>query len=72
MTKGAGIEATISQGVRSVGMRRSRYRGLSKTRLQNIAIAAAINLQRLSDFWNGELPAPTRVSTFAKLGEWVM
>jgi transposase len=28
--KRAGIEGTFSQGVRSVGMRRSRYRGLSK------------------------------------------
>ena len=65
----AGIESTISQGVRSVGMRRSRYRGLSKTHLQSVAVACAINLQRLSDFWAGDLPAPTRVSAFASLGQ---
>jgi transposase len=29
----AGIEGTISQGVRAFGLRRSRYRGLAKTRL---------------------------------------
>ena len=28
-------------------MRRSRYRGLDKTHLQNLAIASAINLDRL-------------------------
>jgi transposase len=68
----AGIEGTISQGVRSVGLRRSRYRGQAKTHLQNVAIACAINLQRLTDHWSGVLPAQTRVSTFARLGQWVM
>jgi hypothetical protein len=29
----AGIEGTISQGVRAFGLRRSRYMGISKTRL---------------------------------------
>lgn len=36
-----GIEATISQGVRAFGMRRSRYIGEAKTHLQHIGIAAA-------------------------------
>lgn len=31
-----GIEATISQGIRAFGMRRSRYIGLDKTHLQHI------------------------------------
>lgn len=70
--KRAGIEGTISQGVRSVGLRRSRYRGLSKTHLQNVAIACAINLQRLTDYWAGISPAQTRTSTFARLGQSVM
>jgi len=39
----AGVEATLSQGVRSFGLRRARYVGLAKTRLQHIAIAAAMN-----------------------------
>jgi len=68
----AGIEATFSQGVRSVGLRRTRYRGLARCHLQNIAIACAINLQRLSDYWNGILPAPTRTSALARLGQRIM
>jgi len=68
----AGIEGTISQGVRSAGLRRSRYRGQAKTHLQNVAIACAINLQRLTDHWSGVLPAQTRTSAFARLGQGVM
>jgi transposase len=71
-SKRAGIEGTISQGVRSLGLRRSRYRGLSKTHLQNIAVACAINLQRLTDYWSGVLPAVTRTSAFARIGEWAV
>lgn len=43
----AGVEGTLSEGVRRHGLRRSRYRGLEKTHLQMISIAAAINLVRL-------------------------
>jgi IS5 family transposase len=43
----AGVEGTISQGLRAFGLRRSRYRGLSKTQLQNIAVAAALNIDRI-------------------------
>ena len=68
----AGIEGTFSQGVRSTGLRRSRYRGQAKTHLQNVAIGCAINLQRLTDHWSGVLPAQTRTSAFARLGQWVM
>jgi transposase len=42
-----GIEATISELVRAHGARRSRYRGLQKTRLQAHFVAAATNLKRL-------------------------
>ena len=70
--KRAGIEATFSQGVRSLGLRRSRYRGLPKCHLQNIAIACAINLQRLGDYLSGILPAPTRISALVQLGQRVM
>lgn len=63
----AGIEGTISQGVRGFGMRRSRYRGLAKTHLQNIAIGAAINLERLIN-WFQDMPlAKTRISRFKAL-----
>jgi transposase len=41
-----GIEGTISELVRGHGLRRCRYRGLAKTRLQNWFIGAACNLKR--------------------------
>lgn len=65
--KRAGIEGTISQEVRSQGLRRSKYKGLGKTSLQHAATASATNLQRLHDFWNGVKPEQTRTSQFLKL-----
>jgi transposase len=49
--KRAGIEGTISQGVRAFSLRRSRYLGLAKTHLQHLATAAAINLTRVVSWW---------------------
>lgn len=63
----AGIEGTISQGVRGFGLRRSRYRGLPKTHLQNVAIGAAINIDRLINWINGVPLERTRVSRFKAL-----
>jgi transposase len=63
----AGIEGTISQGVRKMGLRKSRYIGLSRTRLQHLATAAAINLYRVFDWLNGERPAQTPVAAFVAL-----
>ena len=63
----AGIEGTISQGVRAFDMRRSRYRGLNKTHLQHVAIAAAINMDRLVAWFDGRPLARTRTSRFATL-----
>jgi transposase len=65
--KRSGIEGTISQGVRAFDLRRTRYIGLAKAALQNVAIAAAINLQRLFDWLEGVPCALTRVSRFAQL-----
>ncbi len=65
--KRAGIEGTISQGMRSFELRRSRYIGLAKTHLQHIASAVAMNLVRLSNWLNGIPIAKTRVSRFAAL-----
>jgi len=62
-----GIEATISQGVRAFGLRRSRYIGLDKTHLQHVGIAAAINLVRVVAWLDGDELAPTRVSAFQRL-----
>ncbi len=63
----AGIEGTISQGVRAFGLRRSRYRGLAKVHLQHVATAAAIDLARLSDWFRAIPRAATRTSRFAAL-----
>jgi hypothetical protein len=41
----AGVEGTISQGVRTIGLRRSRYIGQERTHLQHVATAAAINVR---------------------------
>jgi transposase len=63
----AGIEGTLSQGVRALGLRQARYRGLRKTQLQHVATATAMDLGRLSD-WLNDLPlAATRRSQFARL-----
>jgi transposase len=63
----AGVEGTLSQGVRAFGLRQTRYRGLAKTHLQHVATAAAINLDRLMA-WLDERPrAKTRTSRFATL-----
>ncbi len=43
----AGVEGTIRQGVAVTGMRRARYRGLAKTRLEHTSAATALNLIRL-------------------------
>jgi hypothetical protein len=42
----AGIEGTIAQATHVTGIRRARYLGLSKTRLEHNTAAAAINLIR--------------------------
>ena len=62
----AGIEGTLSQGVRRSGMRRSRYWGLAKTHLQHVATAAALNIGRVVAHLNGEESAKTQVSRFAR------
>lgn len=63
----AGIEGTISEGVRGFGLRRCRYIGLAKADLQHVITAAAMNLSRLAA-WLAEDPrAKTRTSRFARL-----
>lgn len=65
----AEIEGTISQGVRGFGLRQTRYQGQAKTHLQNVAIAAAINIERAVSWLWGEKPEQTRVSRFAALAQ---
>lgn len=63
----AGIEGTLSQGVRAYGLRRARYIGLAKTHLQHLMTATAINLKRIFN-WLRQVPhATTRISQYAKL-----
>jgi transposase len=46
----AGIEGTMSQGVRAHGLRRARYIGIAKTHLQHLMIATAINFKRICNY----------------------
>lgn len=63
----AGVEGAVSQGVRTAGMRRSRYRGLAKTHLQHVATASALNLKRAVD-WLNDVPRSTSYqSPFSRL-----
>jgi transposase len=63
----AGVEGCLSQAVRLCGLRRSRYVGIAKTRLQHLATAAAVNIFRLDAWLTGPPFSKTRVSHFAAL-----
>jgi transposase len=63
----AGIEGTLSAGVRGLHLRRARYIGLAKTHLQHVLTAAAMNLVRLAAWLGGTPLARTRQSAFVRL-----
>jgi hypothetical protein len=63
----AGIEGTISAGVRVLHLRRSRYISLAKTHLRHVLTAAAMNLIRLGVWFAGTSLAQTRQSAFTRL-----
>lgn len=63
----AGIEGTLSQAVRGMGMRRARYDGLSKVQLQHVLTAVAINLVRIDAVLTQTPRGKTRRSHFARL-----
>jgi len=65
--KRAGVEGTLSQDVRTFGLRHCRDVGLAKTRLQHLATAAAINIARLAAWLDGRPHSQTRTSRFAAL-----
>ncbi len=65
----AGVEGTLSQGVRAFGMRRSRYIGLTKTGLQQTCIAVGMNVSRVVRWLDGLPRAKTRVTPFAALAQ---
>jgi transposase len=63
----AGIEGTISRGMRSTRLRRTRYLGLPRVRLGHILTAVGLNVLRLGE-WFLETPrAKTRITPFARL-----
>ena len=63
----AGVVGTISQGVRAMGLRRSRYIGQERTHLQHVATAAAINIVRLIRWLGGVPHAKTRQSPLVRV-----
>jgi transposase len=63
----AGVEGTIGQATHVTGIRRARYLGLPKTRLEHNAAAAAINLIRLNAWWTGKPLDRTRTSHLQRL-----
>jgi transposase len=58
----AGVEGTMAQATHVTGIRRARYLGLPKTRLEHNAAAAAVNLIRLDAWWTGKPLDRTRTS----------
>jgi transposase len=63
----AGAEATMWQATHTTGIRRARYLGLPKTRLEHYAAAAAINLIRLNAWWTGRPLDRARTSHLQRL-----
>lgn len=65
--KRAGVEGTLSQGVRAFDLRRSRSIGIAKTHVQHTITATALNVTRILA-WIMEIPFDTtRISRFAAL-----
>jgi transposase len=50
----AGVESSLSQGVRRFDLRRSRYLGLARTHLQQLLTATAMNVVRVIAWLRGE------------------
>ncbi len=66
-SKRSGVEGTISQATRAFGLRRCRYRGFEKTRLQHIITTAAMNLVRVWQWWTQANNFGKSISRFAAL-----
>jgi hypothetical protein len=63
----AGVEGTIHQAVTITGIRHTRYRGLTKTHLQHVFSAIALNLIRLHAWWTGNPLQHGRTSRLERL-----
>jgi transposase len=63
----AGVEGIVSQAAYAFNGRRTRYRGLAKTHLQNLITSAAINFRRGANWLLDIETATTPVTRFAAL-----
>ncbi len=63
----AGVESTISQGVRRFDLRRSRYIGLARTHLQQTINATAMNLVRVAAWLRKGMQPKRLPGHFARL-----
>lgn len=63
----AGVEGTISQGVRACGLRRTRYRRLAKTHLDHVLTAVGLKCLRVADWLAGKSRSTTQHSRFSRL-----
>jgi transposase len=63
----AGIEGTISRGVRGARLRRTRDVGLPRVQLGHLLTAAGLNVLRLGEWFLETSRAKTRLSPFARL-----
>jgi transposase len=63
----AGIEGTISRGIRCTRLRRTRYLGLARVRLGHILTAVGLNVLRLSEWFLETARVNTRLTPFARL-----
>jgi hypothetical protein len=61
------VEGTLSQAIHVCGLRRAKYIGLAKTRLQHIITAAALNVVRTGAWLAGFPRAHTRHAPFVAL-----
>jgi transposase len=62
----AGVEGTMHQAT-AHGARRTRYRGMPRTRLDHVNMACALNLLRLEAYWTGTPLDRQRTSHLARL-----
>jgi transposase len=65
--KRAGIEGTLSRGIRRCRLRRTRYIGLARTHLAHVLTGVAINFLRLGEWFTDVPRAKTRHSPYARL-----
>jgi hypothetical protein len=63
----SGVEGTINQALDVTGIRRARYRGLPKVRVQHAFSATALNIVRLDTWWTTNPLRHPRTSRLERL-----